>query len=71
MVLNFMKFKKDPKSNINTKKILNKVSKCKHDELENLLKQIEIIIEKSKEDDIDLLMAKTIITSRLASIRTY
>ena len=70
MVVSFMKFRNSRKSNINTKKILNQVSKCKNEELENLLKQIEIIIQKSKEDDIDLLMAKTIITSRLASIRS-
>ena len=70
MVLSFIKFRKDGKNNINTKKILNQASKCKSEELENLLKQIEIIIEKSKDDDFDLLLAKTIITSRLASIRS-
>ncbi len=69
MVLNFIKFKKNRYSNTNTKEILNKVSKCKQEELENLLKQIEVIIERSKENDTDLLMAKTIITSRLASNR--
>ncbi len=69
MVLNLNKFKKNRYSNTDTKEILNKVSICKQEELENLLKQIEIIIEKSKEDDTDLKMAKTIITSRLASNR--
>jgi len=69
MVLNFIKFKKNRYSNTNTKEILTKVSKCKQEELENLLKQIEVIIERSKENDTDLLMAKTIITSRLASNR--
>ena len=42
MVLNFIKFKKNRYSNTNTKEILTKVSKCKQEELENLLKQIEV-----------------------------
>ena len=39
---------------------------CKPQELENVLKQVESAIEKSIDKNKDLLMAKTIITARLA-----
>jgi hypothetical protein len=65
-----MKFKKQNYNKIDTKEIFKKVIKCKSEELENLLKHIETEIEKSKKEDIDLLLAKTMITSRLASVRS-
>ncbi len=65
-----MKFRKQSRNQINTKELLKEVSECKKEKLENLLKRIEIEIEKSEDKDKDLLMAKTIITSRLASMRS-
>jgi hypothetical protein len=65
-----MKFRKDVETKIDTKEIINKVSKCKPEELENLLKHIETIIEKSVDNERDLLTAKTMVTSRLASMRS-
>lgn len=64
-----MKSKNQLENKVNIKKILEEACKCKPEELENLLKQVETIIQKSKNNDNDLLMAKTIITSRLASMR--
>jgi hypothetical protein len=52
-----------------SKDLLKKASNCKTEELENLLKLIESTIIKSKDTDNDLLMAKTMVTSRLASTR--
>ena len=52
-----------------SKDLLKKASSCKTEELENLLKLIETTIIKSEETDNDLLTAKTMVTSRLASIR--
>ena len=58
---------------------LKRASKCKSDDLKDLLKQVEVAIKKSKETnkdiliaktDKDLLMAKTIITTKLASKRS-
>jgi hypothetical protein len=65
-----MKFRKHVETKIDTKEIINKVSKCKPEELENLLKHIETIIEKSVDNERDLLTAKTMVTSRLASMRS-
>lgn len=48
---------------------LKKASRCKPEELKDLLKQVETSIEKSEEKDKNLLMAKTIITARLTSGR--
>lgn len=61
-----MKFRKQ----MYTKGILKEVNKCKPDELKELLKRIETEIEKSEVKNDDYLMAKTIITSRLASKRS-
>ena len=61
-----MKSKKQIENNINTE-ILKQASKCKADELEVLLEQVEVKLEMSQSRNSDLLMAKTIITSRLAS----
>ena len=65
-----MKFRKHTENQMDAEKILKEVSKCKPEELEALLQQIENKIEKSDIIDRDLLMAKTITTSRIASIRT-
>lgn len=64
-----MKFRQSNKLET-SKDILNQVSKCKPTELKLLLDKIQTIIEKSEYKDMDLLMAKTMITSRLASIRS-
>lgn len=65
-----MKFRKPPENKENTEELLKEVSKCKPDELENLLEQIETKIKKSESNNRDLLSAKTMITSRLASMRS-
>ena len=64
-----MKFRKASETEIKSKDLLKEVSKCKPEELENLLKQIETKIEQSETKEGDLLMAKTMITSRMASMR--
>jgi hypothetical protein len=65
-----MKFRKASETEIKSKDLLKEVSKCKPEELENLLKQIETKIEQSETKEGDLLMAKTMITSRMASMRS-
>ena len=65
-----MKFRKASETEIKSKDLLKEVSRCKPEELEDLLKQIEIKIEQSESKEGDLLMAKTMITSRMASMRT-
>ena len=56
--------------------LLKRASNCKSEELKDLLKQVEAAIKKSKEankdiilakTDKDLLIAKTIITTKLVS----
>ena len=64
-----MKFRKASETEIKSKDLLKEVSRCKPEELEDLLKQIENKIEQSGKEG-DLLMAKTMITSRMASMRT-
>lgn len=64
-----MKFRKASETEIKSKDLLKEVSKCRPEELENLLKQIETKIEQSETKEGDLLMAKTMITSRMASMR--
>lgn len=61
-----MKFRKQ----IYTKGILKEVNECKPEELEELLKRIETEIERSEGKNEDFLMAKTMTTSRLASMRS-
>ncbi len=63
-----MEYRKQKKK-MDTKRILNEVNKCKPEELENLLKRIETEIEKSDGKDEDYLLAKTMTTSRLASVK--
>jgi hypothetical protein len=65
-----MKFRKASETEIKSKDLLKEVSRCKPEELEDLLKQIETKIEQSESKEGDLLMAKTMITSRMASMRT-
>ena len=67
-----MRFIKPIKYKLTSKEILDQASKCKSRELEDLLNQIQSRIEQSenKVQDHDLLRAKTIITSRLASMRS-
>jgi hypothetical protein len=61
-----MKFRKQ----MDTKGILKEVNECKPEELEELLKRIETEIEESEGKNEDFLMAKTMTTSRLASMRS-
>jgi len=64
-----MKFWKSTKTQRNTEELLKEVNNSKPEELENLLQKIENEINQSEDKNADLLTAKTIITSRLASIR--
>ena len=57
------------RNDFDSTELLKKASRCKNKELKTLLKQVETAIERDKEKDKDLLMAKTIITARLTSIR--
>lgn len=54
---------------IESREFLKKAGKCSPKRLKELLKQIEEELAKSKGEDYDLQMAKTIITSRLTSLR--
>ena len=67
-----MKFRKSMENKLSSEEILDQASKCKPEELEDLLNQIQTRIEQSnnKTQDRDLLRSKTIITSRLASMRS-
>jgi len=58
---------KDKKSN--HKELLKKAGKCSPNGLKELLKQIDTEISKSSGKNYDLQIAKTIITSRLTSLR--
>lgn len=57
------------RNDFDSTELLKKASRCKNEELKTLLKQIETAIERDKGKDKDLLMAKTIITARLTSMR--
>jgi hypothetical protein len=65
-----MKFRKNSQNEIEAKDLLREVSRCKPEALEDLLKQIEMKIENSQAKENDLYMAKTMITSRMASMRS-
>jgi len=66
-----MKFRKTTKKEITPEEILDQASKCKPEELENLLNQIQSnILPENKTLDPEVSRAKTIITSRLASMRS-
>jgi hypothetical protein len=64
-----MKFRKASETEIKLKDLLKEVSRCKPEKLEGLLRQIETKIEQSERKEGDLLMAKTMITSRMASMK--
>ena len=67
-----MNFRKSAENNITSQELLEQASRCKPEELEGLLNQIQIKLEQTnnKNGDYDILRAKTIITSRLASMRS-
>ena len=65
-----MNFRKSKEKEKTSEEILKQVNNCKPDELESLLNQIQVKLEKSTDKDWDLQMAKTMITSRLASMRS-
>lgn len=65
-----MNFRTSTEKNITSAEVLNQVNKCKPADLESLLSKIQTQIEKSVEKDYNLLMAKTMVTSRLASMRS-
>lgn len=65
-----MNFRKSKEKEKTSEEVLNQVNKCRPEELETLLNQIQIKIENSKDKDWNLQMAKTMITSRLASKRS-
>ena len=65
-----MNFRKSKGKEKTSEEILNQVNNCKPEELESLLNQIQAKLEKSTDKDWNLLMAKTMITSRLASKRS-
>jgi hypothetical protein len=65
-----MKFRKSSNNEMDSVEIIKRVNKCKSNELEPLLNEIQGIIEKSEVINDDILMAKTMITSRLASLRS-
>ena len=64
-----MKLRKNTENKTESEDFLKKASRCSPKGLKKLLKQIEAEIAGCKEKDHDLLIAKTIITSRLASMR--
>ena len=64
-----MKFRKNTENRIESEDFLKKASKCSPKGLKELLRQIETEIAMCKGKNHDLLIAKTIITSRLASMR--
>lgn len=51
----------------NSEELLNRAQKCKREELDKVLKEIEVAIKKTKENDENLLRAKKAATSRMAS----
>ena len=65
-----MKFRKSADNKNTTNELFKEVNKCKPEELHILLHKIEKEIEKSEDKDEDLLSAKRIITSRIASMRS-
>ena len=62
-----MIFKKNKENKLEPKELLKKAGRSSPNGLKELLKQIEA--ELAKGDNYDLKMAKTIITSRLTSMR--
>jgi len=64
-----MIFRKNTKSKINSEELLKMAGKCSPKRLKELLKQIDAEIARGNEENNDLQIAKTIITSRLTSMR--
>ncbi len=64
-----MKLRRTSEKEIKSRDLLKEVSKCKPEEYEDLLRQIESEIEQSESKEGDLLSAKIMITSRMASMR--
>ncbi len=64
-----MIFRRSAKNKINSKELLKMAGKCSPKGLKELLKQIEAELARGNEKNDDLLIAKTIITSRLTSMR--
>jgi len=62
-----MIFRKNKENKVEPKELLEKAGRSSPNGLKELLKQIEA--ELAKGDNYDLKMAKTIITSRLTSMR--
>lgn len=65
-----MEYWKSTVNQKNIKELLKEVNNSKLEELENLLLQIQNKIDKTHKGNKDLLSAKTMITSRLASRRS-
>ena len=65
-----MIFRNHHEKEISSEEILNQASKCKREDLRTLLDHVQAQIEKSEDKDRNLLIAKAMITSRLASIRS-
>ena len=64
-----MKLRKNKENKIESEDFLKEASKCSPNGLKELLKRIEAEIAICQGKDGDLIIAKTIITSRLASMR--
>jgi hypothetical protein len=64
-----MEYWKSTENQKNIEELLKEVNNSKSEELEILLLQIQIKIDRSQKENKDLLSAKTMITSRLASRR--
>jgi hypothetical protein len=65
-----MVFGKKEEKETDSEELLKKASRSKPEELRELLKLIEQEIKRTDKKDRNLLIAKTIITSRLASMRS-
>jgi hypothetical protein len=64
-----MIFGNNKDKNSNYKELLKKAGRCSPNGLKDLLKQIDTEISKCNGSNYDLQIAKTIITSRLTSMR--
>ncbi|MGB7969152.1 MAG: hypothetical protein WCF28_06205 [Methanobacterium sp.] len=65
-----MEYWKSTENQKNIEELLKEVNNSKSEELETLLLQIQGKIDRSQKENKDLLSAKTMITSRLASRRS-
>lgn len=60
---------KNQEKRYNSEELLKRAQKCKGEEFEGLLKEIEAAIEESEEHDEKLLRAKKAVTTRMVSRR--